>query len=256
MQSQPANAAEGLTGLLDRLPDELREYVEAGHPVRTSADDPEAGRCGAMRARDTGFCRRVAGWGTDHTGIGRCRRPEHADLHGGLAPWVGELDEEEWAEVTGANTLPRNADGTFGSTHGATEYGLQPIERLFYKKLDPEEQEAFRLTSTDPIEVINLQIRLRQTAQFQVQRYIHALRMSPEGRKNPGKVHAETLGAQKVLDMITQTIARLVEGKARWKELEGQEQRDRMLRDLLGSLTFKELGEMKRNPALLASMTG
>lgn len=38
-------------------------------------------RCGAKtRSRPGGTCRRVAGWGTDHKGIGRCR------LHGGANP--------------------------------------------------------------------------------------------------------------------------------------------------------------------------
>ena len=37
-------------------------------------------RCGA-RARSTGGrCRKPAGWGTDHNGVGRCR------LHGGATP--------------------------------------------------------------------------------------------------------------------------------------------------------------------------
>lgn len=252
MEQQSPSEATPIQALLERLPATLRDYVKAGNPVRTSPDDPEAGRCGGERT--TGKpCRRVAGYGTGHTGLGRCR--DHPDLHSGLAPWVGELPPEQQAEVTGANLAPRKPDGTFGETHGATYYGLSPIEKLFHEKLDDEEQEAFRLSSTNPIEVLDLQIRLRQTAQFQVARYIQLLRMSPEGRKSRAKVQAEILSSQKVLDMITQTIARLVEGKARWKELEGTQRQDEFLRGILGDLTFGELGELKRDPAALAALT-
>jgi hypothetical protein len=53
---------------------------------------PGHDQCGA-KARSGKPCRRPAGWGTDHTGIGRCK------LHGGSTPSQRKWAEKELAKI-------------------------------------------------------------------------------------------------------------------------------------------------------------
>ena len=43
----------------------------------TSPTEDQSRFCGARKRQGEGYCRRPAGWGTDHVGMGRCK------LHGG-----------------------------------------------------------------------------------------------------------------------------------------------------------------------------
>jgi len=66
--------------------DEDDKASRRGQPAASvmTAAGPRGGRdkalCGAQRRRADATCRRPAGWGTDHPGVGRCK------LHGGSTP--------------------------------------------------------------------------------------------------------------------------------------------------------------------------
>lgn len=64
----------------------------------TSADSVTGGKCGA-KTRSSGKCGRPAGWGTGHSGVGRCK------LHGGRSPN---------AEMSGAVQLARREAAVMG----------------------------------------------------------------------------------------------------------------------------------------------
>lgn len=55
------------------------DTIPAWRSLRKSRQAGIVGFCGA-RTRQGGTCRKPAGWGTDHPGVGRCR------LHGGATP--------------------------------------------------------------------------------------------------------------------------------------------------------------------------
>ncbi|MFW6086763.1 MAG: hypothetical protein ACODAG_06125 [Myxococcota bacterium] len=150
-QTNSSTLPPAVADLLDGLPDHLREYVEAGHPARWDPDDPLPGRCGGARW-DGEPCRRGAGWGTDHTGVGRCKN--HPDLHTGLSPWIGVLPRQEWAAIVGRQVV-RDDKGRFAATHGqdgkikavkATFRDLLPTDgsRRAYDELPVEVQEQVR----------------------------------------------------------------------------------------------------------------
>jgi hypothetical protein len=55
--------------------------------------------CGAKKRQGDGWCRRPAGWGTSHVGIGRCR------LHGGSTPTHVVAADKTALEVTAHRLL-------------------------------------------------------------------------------------------------------------------------------------------------------
>ncbi len=65
-------------------------------PKRDAGDD-----CNARKTDGTGYCAQPAGWGTDHTGVGRCK------YHGGSTPDQerGIIDELEAGAADSAVAL-------------------------------------------------------------------------------------------------------------------------------------------------------
>jgi hypothetical protein len=53
---------------------------------------PDVARCGAKKKQGPGHCTQVAGWGTDHPGVGRCK------LHGGKTPNGEKAGKRELVE--------------------------------------------------------------------------------------------------------------------------------------------------------------
>lgn len=117
---------------------DIKEHIRAGGAVRTDAAQAYAGRCGKTVARRNGdvVCRRAAGWGTVHLGVGTCR--DHRLDAPGLDPWVGEVAPDEWQRITG-HQRPGPA-GTFAPTHGASGV-LRSIEEPLSETLDDADRQ-------------------------------------------------------------------------------------------------------------------
>lgn len=62
----------------------------------------EPGRyCNARKKQEEGYCKKPAGWGTDHPGLGRCR------LHGGATPYRGRGRTKVFSTVSFAEVILR-----------------------------------------------------------------------------------------------------------------------------------------------------
>lgn len=64
----------------------------------------ESRYCDARKRQGTGTCRRPAGWGTDHVGVGRCK------LHGGAGSRPRDMDERVARRAVATYGLPVEVD--------------------------------------------------------------------------------------------------------------------------------------------------
>jgi hypothetical protein len=235
---------------LSALPPNLVDWIRSGNAVRTDAAAEFAGRCGAaVERRNAGaaFCGRAAGWGTDHKGVGRCKgHPLEAD---GLAPWVGVVAAEQWQAITGHN-LP-GPGGHLQATHGATTT-LRSIEDLFADMMEATDAAVFRAVPTDdPVRLLDVVVRTNVVALYRVQGFIKKMREAQAAAGVGGRLE-DTAGAESLAAKISSTIARLMESKAKYVEIEQRGESLDSLASLLMQLSDADFARVSQDPSLLS----
>lgn len=226
----------------ERIPADLREWIKDGNPVREETHEPFAGLCGALVKRNNGstnggaFCQRAAGWGTDHKGYGRCTHHEDLPWTEGLAPWAGPITDEEWLEITGGGSRP---------THGASH--LQTIrkswEQWLQEAIPPEEWHAYRTMSTDPLQLVDQEIRLNRLRMARIHRWLRMKRMVADhdsGGVGGTQRDLEVVQAETQLDKLSMTFARLMEVRVRISEVAQAQENQDALSDLLRDLSDED----------------
>lgn len=232
---------------LERIPPFLRKWLEKGGEYRANPAEPFAGLCGSSIKRFNGsdgregpvqWCQRGAGDGTDHKGYGFCWLHEDQPLDSGLGVWVGPITKEEWARITG------------GVTKGAVTHGAHQIQviRRSWKEylrsaLPADEAYAYDTMGTDPVELLDQAIRLNRIQYARIlhwqRRHIEAKRMDPyEVGGTPRDQVFRQSEAQ--LLRIDQTLARLMEVRARYAELASEESSQVWLDDALRGMDDEE----------------
>lgn len=288
------------------LPPDLVTYIEAGNPVRTTTDDPLPGRCGAEKQHNSSrspYCLRLAGHNTYHKGRGRCHSHEGQN-ETGLAPWVGEISEDQWFKITGARR-GQPGSGDFKTTHSATE-ALRPFEKIMAKRLSPEDLESYMNAPVDANEVIDANLRERHMAKDRIYRYLQRVNTrvgqakaevlakaeaaqaelsaiveapTPADEKDRQKAreqvsvlvgrisqlradarqldhYADTIAVEvePTLNKVTGILARLLEVKARFQELQGTEESRGLLLDAFRSMNDDQFSRLKHDPVAMSNM--
>jgi hypothetical protein len=232
---------------------EIRAWLERGLPVRANEEDPWAGRCGAevVRKASATYCRYAAGRGTRHKGMGRCS--DHEGSESGLPIWIGNVSPEAWQRITGATVIGPGQGVGREVTHNATELVNADIRSMFGKLLDEEERLWFDSVPKDPVDLLDLVIQLRVVALGRVNRAMQQLRheYASSGRRAP---YDRTVTMEAMADKISQTIARLQESRAKYLELESQNDHREGLRDILRGLSDEEFAAVSSQPHLLHSL--
>lgn len=238
---------------LDRIPEELREWIQAGGEYRADTSEPFAGCCGALVARGNGsggregpvqWCQRGAGEGTDHKGFGFCWHHEDHPKDEGLGVWVGPMTEEEWKELTGAgHTQP---------THRARQ--IQVIRRSWveYLKstLPPDEVYAYETMGGDPVELIDQAIKINR---LQYTRILMWQRRQIEAKKmdayEVGGLPRDTAFRQSEAKLlaIDNNFARLMEVRARYSEIASAENNQAWLEDALRGMDDEQFIRLSSN---------
>jgi len=236
---------------LERIPEELEARILDGQDVRTSLSDPLAGLCGGIVARSNGsestssafggeFCTRPAGFGTDHLGYGRCmHHPEGSEgQEKALAPWCGPLTDDEWKAVLGV-------DGDPSERHGARHLLVlrKSWEQWLGEAIPPEELEAYRTMPTDPITVLDQDIKLNRLMMARRLRWVRLRRMQAD--MNPyglggGDYDVQIQQAEAQIQKLSITLARLMEVRARISEVASAAKTGEALEDLLRGLSDED----------------
>lgn len=236
---------------LERLPADLREWVENGGLFRSDPEDDLAYRCGAeivasMPERKGQHCKIPAGRGTEHKGVGRCSKHE-GEYATGLPPWIGEIPKEVWNSIS--------AGPNRGLTHRATELlhaADRPggLRKLWIKYLDEEDREIFEAAAQEPLELIQFLLDNTVVAMARVERMIRQERM--EGRPHSPRV----MSAEAFKDRLTQTAARLIEARNNLLETQQRGNTRQAIEDMLRGLTDEEFAAMKSEPHGLTLLLG
>lgn len=240
---------------IDRIPPDLEEWIRKGGAVRDDLTLPFAGRCGGVVQRPNGsqndggsWCQRGAGWGTDHPGYGRCRHHEgQYELEGALSPWVGPLTDEEWTALVGAM-----APG------GEVRHGASFIQRIreswdqwLEASLEPEELYAYKTMPTDPLTLLDQEIKLNRLAMARIQRWLRTQRAMSD--MNPWSLGGtprslEISQAENQLLKLSAAFARLMEVRARISEVETGERWQEMTEDVLRRMPDEEFQNLLAQP--------
>ncbi len=236
-----------------RLPKELTSYIESGGLVRTSMSEPFGGLCGAIVKRNNGstidggpFCRRAAGWNTPHSGYGRCSHHADNPMDEGLAPWTGPISDEEWEVMTGR-------PGMMTRTHQATH--ILNIKRSWDEWLEesipPEELSAYMSMPTDPVALLDQEIKLNRLMAARIHRWIRTERMAMDMQPtHVGGTSRDLKITQAEIQLlkISTTFARLMEVRARLSEVASAEDKQTWLDDALKGLPDEEFATLSSNP--------
>lgn len=240
---------------IERIPAELEEWIRDGKRVRTDSSQPFAGMCGGLVARSNGsenggaWCQRGAGMGTDHPGYGRCWHHEEqlGEENGALAPWVGDLTDEEWIALCGAT-----------SPGGAERHGAKVLETLYktweqwlQEALPPEEWFAYKTMPTDPIALLDQAIKLNRLQMARIHRWMRQETM--KHNMNPVTVGGtprslEISQAESRLQGLDMVFARLMETRARISEAATAAKAEGVWEDLVRGMSDQEFLEMSANP--------
>lgn len=234
--------------LQTELSEELVKWIRGGFPVRTDPNDPFSGRCGAKVTVGGGgrssMCRLAAGWGTEHKGVGRCKKHPLTTHFAGLHPWVGQLTREQWLEMTGAT------EEVGVTTHGATEIGTLPLEDLFARHMDTEDRSVLHHAYTDPHQLIDFVLKLRQVALGRLNRELHRLRIQHAGHVPASK----SVAIESLANQVSSTIARLLEAKGKFLEVESGNETRGLLAGVLRGLSDEDFNALKGDPAAMAKL--
>jgi hypothetical protein len=242
------------------LPDSLSslaEWVQVGGLFRASPDDHMAGRCGGLLERDSSqagsaYCARAAGWGTDHNRIARCKHHE-GNYVDGLPPWLGDLTEEQWIWMCGARPA------------GVPALGVAPVERVRRKfedfvrmALESEDRDVYDAVRADPVLLIDQAVKLNRVQAVKVLRWMRLRQGMLEERdtylggptRDGGMERAEATLQR--LDLI---MARLLEIRVRYSELEDQRDRSDEVTRLLQSMSQEDFSVIRRDPSRWSQLT-
>ena len=235
-----------------RLPKPLAAYIESGGLVRTMMTEPFGGLCGGLVKRNNGsqkdggpYCRRAAGWNTSHSGYGRCFHHDDNSLDEGLAPWTGPITDDEWEILTGRKGMM--------TTHQAGE--ILNIKRSWDEWLEesipPEELNAYRSMPTDPVALLDQEIKLNRLMAARIHRWIRVERMAQDMEPTHVGGTGRDLGitqAEIQLLKISTTFARLMEVRARLSEVASADDKQAWLDDALKALPDDEFATLSSNP--------
>lgn len=224
-----------------------RAWVERGLPVRLDPGEAYAGRCGAACAPGAKHphCRRAAGWGTDHSGWGRCRH--HEGVEDGLPPWYGVADGELRSEVTGGH-VP-GGEGVGSPTHRATGLAKGSVREIMSRYMDEEELAIFDMAIQEPKDLLAVVMGVRSAALMRIARYVQV-----QKAQNRGVVTQDLLGAESFADRTAQTIARLAEARKAYLELEAGEKSSEQIRGMLSHLSEDDFARIKADPQAMAHL--
>jgi len=240
---------------------EVEAWLLKDGPLRSEPQDAYPGRCAGEIIRKNGseaapgdYCQRVAGWGTDHTGYGRCRHHGGDRFAKGLPPWVGEISPEEYRRVTGGREKPSAV------THGANQ--LTRWKKTWHQWIEdflPEEEVAvFNSIPTDPVTIIDQEIKFNRLMAARIHRYLKDQRMREYMDPRLGG-HVRSLEVQQAehqLVKISGALARLMEVRARFSELASKEQAGDYLSEMMNQLSDQEFKALSGNPGALLSLVG
>lgn len=234
---------------VERIPPKLQQWIEDGNPIRELVSEPFAGLCGAKVKRNNGshnggpFCQRAAGFGTEHAGYGRCFHHEDDGWEDGLAPWAGPLTDEEWQVLTGGGSRP---------SHGAAQ--LQTIqkswEQWLQEAIPPEEWYAYKTMPTDPLLLVDQEIKLNRLRMARIQRYLRMKRMTQDydsGGVGGMARDLDVVKAETQLDKLSMTFARLLEVRTRISEVAQASENQDALADTLRDLSDEEFMTVSSN---------
>lgn len=247
------------------LPEALIEWIRAGKPVRQETEgDQYAGRCGArvqQGGRGLGvYCRKAAGSGTTHLGVGPCHHhPLETRGDTSLAPWVGEVDPQQWRAITGHNASAPGGGG-FPTKHGATEaltMGEQAAKTLtqhFEDALTDEDRAVYRsIDTSNPVALLDEVIRTQVLGLYRINKSISDTRRAYALAQKPCPAQA-TAASEAIATRIAQTVARLEEARFKFIELDRKEDALEGLADLLSGLSDEDFARISANPQLLTGL--
>jgi len=237
---------------VERIPDNLRKWIEEDGLVRVSMSEPFGGLCGGVVKRNNGntidggvFCRRAAGFNTDHHGYGRCFHHDEQAHTDGLAPWVGPLTDDEWKVLTGSESnLP---------THRSRQvlHIYRSWEEWLTDALPEDEIHAFKTMPTDPVGLLDQEIKLNRLMAARIHRWLQQERMAQnmDAMQIGGTARdLRIVQAETQLLKISATFARLMEVRARLSEVASAEENQGWMEEALRGMPQEDFSKLSSEP--------
>lgn len=189
---------------------------------------------------------KAAGFGTTHPRVGRCRFHEGSEE--GLPPWIGEMGDEEWRELTGGRERPGVANHGASTVQRRVGRGFEDLVRSLFSE---EDRVVYDSVDVDPVVVIDQEVRLNRVAAYKVHRRLRELQMiqdADEYQVGGGVRDAEVRECEASLMKISSRLARLLEVRVRYSELADSRQNRDELTDLLRGLGHEEFLKLRQEP--------
>jgi hypothetical protein len=182
---------------------------------------------------------REAGWGTDHRGVGRCLHHE-GNFVDGLPVWVPEV-------------VLKGVRGAVVRRTVSVPQVRRRFEDFVRECFEEEDREVYDAVKMDPTLIIDQEVKINRVQAVRLLRIIRnrqaMLDMDESYVGGPGTADAVIQDAQGELHALARSLARLLEVRARYTELEDSRNRSEDLTKFLEGLSPEQFAKLRTNPS-------